>query len=105
MEAAPGPDGIRAIGFFATVAMCFLTWAIERRTALFFDAMDAHQDTRDSFGENDILEEYGSGFLRVYRVARGISKITQHASKPPHPEMERRPKKGECVQLRLKLKF
>ena len=96
---------IRAIVFFATVAMDFLTWVIETRTALFYDAMDAHQDMRDASTESGILKEYGSGFLKVYRVCRGIAKIAEHVANPPRPKPEKRPRKGDCVQLTLKLSF
>lgn len=102
---ALGYASIRAIAFFAAVAMDFLIWVIERRTALYSDAMEAHQDVRDAFAENGILKDFGSGFLKVYRVCRGMAKIAQHVANPPRPLPERRPRKGDCVQLKLKLNF
>ncbi|MBO5528312.1 MAG: hypothetical protein J6A47_03200 [Bacilli bacterium] len=85
--------------------MDFLIWAIERGTALYSDAMEAHQDVRDAFAENGILKDFGSGFLKVYRACRGMAKITQHVANPPRPLPEKRPRKGDYVQLKLKLIF
>lgn len=102
---ALGYNSIRSLVFLASVAMGFLAWVIEAGDALFLDAMSAHQDTRDGYDEAGLLKEFGNGFLKVYRVARGVMAIASHVHEKPRPKEEKRPKKGDVVQLRLKLTF
>ena len=52
-----------------------------------------------------LSKEYGGGFLKFYSVCRGIAKSAEHVANPPRPKPEKRPRKGDCVQLTLKQSF